>query len=275
MQKTAYIVLLSLLLPLVGQSQYIGRRSSWEVGAFLGVSNYQGDLAPDMVPSETHLALGIALRQNVNPYFAFTYELTYGRVSGNDNNFESLKTRNLSFYSDIVEIAPMVQFNFFHYALGLSPKHYTPYFMTGIAMFHFNPMTEYNGHTYTLQKLGTEGQGIVQGAPGKYQLWAFSVPMGLGMKFKINDQWNFDIHAAYRMTFTDYLDDVSGVYADRETIRQKDKIAAALSDRSGEVNGQYIGYPGRQRGNPDNNDGYFFAGVSLFFVIPPEYCPGF
>jgi hypothetical protein len=86
-------------------------------------------------------------------------------------------------------------------------------------------------------------------------------------------RWSFNVELSGRKVFTDYLDDVSGVYADVRDIRaQRGDIAAELSDRSLEPK---IGEPGRQRGNGKNNDMYAFLTVGLMYYFGDIRCPEF
>lgn len=149
---------------------FVSFGQTYELGVFLGGSNYQGDLAPDLVLGETHGAFGIQFRQNLSPFFSFNYSANYANISGNDNNFSYLATRNLNFHSKIYEGSFQVEFNFFKYAVGLKPKKFSPYVFTGISVFAFDPRTTYNGNDVALRPLHTEGQGTYDGAPGEYQI---------------------------------------------------------------------------------------------------------
>src|SRR5687768_4422527 len=180
MQRLLYIFIF-LLLPFATFSQ------SWEIGLFGGASNYQGDLAPDIVLGETHPAVGLSVKQNLSPFFAFTYNLNFGSVSGNDNNFKYLVNRNLSFESNILEFSPRVEFNFFKFGLGLRPKRFTPYVFSGITVFYFDPRATMDGKEFNLRKMSTEGQGVVDGAPKKYSPLQIAVPIGGGMRFSLNE----------------------------------------------------------------------------------------
>ncbi|MEO6758442.1 MAG: hypothetical protein ABIO24_03240, partial [Saprospiraceae bacterium] len=71
----------------------------------------------------------------------------------------------------------------------------------------------------------------------------------------------------------DYIDDVSGTYADVRDIKaQRGEIAAAFADRSGEPK---IGLPGRQRGNGKKNDTYALVNIGVFYYFGSIRCPGF
>ena len=74
-----------------------------------------------------------------------------------------------------------------------------------------------------------------------------------------------------RKLFTDYIDDVSGNYADVRDIRgQRGELAAALADRSVEPK---IGLEGRQRGNGKNNDTFMLLNVGLMYYFGHIRCP--
>ncbi len=85
---------------------------------------------------------------------------------------------------------------------------------------------------------------------------------------------NFDF--GHRLTFTDYIDDVSTTYPDPEAIYswyepEKAQMMIDLSNRSVEVDpeGQYanITAPDMQRGNPESKDAYLFSTISLAYRI--------
>jgi hypothetical protein len=76
---------------------------------------------------------------------------------------------------------------------------------------------------FPLQPIGTEGQTASsidpqfpnRPAPKQYSLWQVAIPMGVHLDFIINKSWVIGAEIGFRMTFTDYLDDVSGYYYDR------------------------------------------------------------
>ena len=106
------------------------------------------------------------------------------------------------------------------------------------------------------------------GRPGRYSLTEFAVPFGIGVKFAVTEYWNISWEFAYRQTFTDYLDDVSGVYVDRdELITANGELAANLANRTGEFLGiaEPVNTPGVSRGNPNTNDMYLFTGFTFTY----------
>ncbi|MBK8112273.1 MAG: hypothetical protein IPK46_19110, partial [Saprospiraceae bacterium] len=107
-----------------------------------------------------------------------------------------------------------------------------------------------NGTWHALRPLGTEGQDL--GA--EYGRISGGFTIGGGFKWDLNRDISFNVEFSTRRLFTDYIDDVSTVYADNATIlNRRGDIAAQLADRS-LIEG--IGVAGRQRGNSKDNDQY-------------------
>jgi hypothetical protein len=260
-----YIFLL-LAIPLCTSAQRYSK-NNWEISGFLGATNYLGDMAPDLAMNETRPALGLGVRRNFNSYISLVGELNCGWIAGNDSNFESLKYRGLSFRSNILDVTGQMEFNFFRFGSGPRDSRFTPYVFTGLSFFKFNPKADYGGDTYYLQRMSTEGQALTDSASKKYSLLQFAIPIGAGVKFKLQESWNLSVHVAYNGTFTDYLDDVSGQYVDNDLLVNKAGTeSAALADPN------HMGRAGKQRGNPYINDWFIFAGVSLSYVLPGHIC---
>lgn len=77
----------------------------------------------------------------------------------------------------------------------------------------------------------------------------------------------------YRFTFTDYLDDVSTNFANPEALNTADavyfsnRLAEAYERANADLPspGSYL--PGKIRGNPESNDGYFLFQANLSYVL--------
>lgn len=266
-QRSLLLGSLFLTLPFAMYSQMKG----WELGGWLGASHYFGDLNTNYRLNRPHPAGGIDTRYNFNDRLAVRLGASYGRISAYDSDSKNVyeRRRNLSFRSDVVDAAMLLEFNFMPYMHGHRDYYFTPYVFLGPAIFFYQPQAELDGTWYNLAKLGTEGQfrgeeyGTTQGA----------LAYGLGFKVDLSYRWSVGVELSARKVFTDYLDDVSGVYADWRDIRSvHGDVAAALSDRSVEPQ---IGQPGRQRGNGKNNDAYAFLGVSLHYYFGEIRCPSY
>ena len=255
------LVVLSLgLLPLLSTAQH------GELGLIIGASVYQGDLTPSRIWSsigQTHISYGAFYRQNLHKFFALKFAITQGTISGDDATArsEGRKARNLSFKSPVTELALTAEINVLGYQPYNLEKVFSPYAFGGIALYRFNPKAKLDGKWYELHPLGTEGQYFPETGKSPYKLIQFSIPMGMGFKYALNDIWNIGIEMGSRMTFTDYLDDVSTTYvADNKWLESGQEIAAQLANRSSSVkNG------GELRGNARNNDWYIFGGITLSY----------
>jgi hypothetical protein len=248
-----------------------------ELGVFLGGSYYLGDLNPGKQFLLPHPAFGFLYRYNFNPRFAYKLNVFYGTVSGADSVSKANVQRNLSFKSSVLEMSNEIELNFISFVPGNLNYIFTPYIFGGITIFYFDPMAKYNGHWYSLEPLGTEGQGTSE-YPGsnKYSRTGVAFPFGVGVKFNLSRYICIGLEWGLRKTFTDYLDDVSTTYADPNVVsKENGPVAAALADRSIIENGQVRNDAGLQRGNSKTKDWYSFAGLIVTFKIKNQktVCP--
>lgn len=267
--QNQYRYIFLVLLLVIGMQFRGAAQKGYELGAWLGAGYYFGDLNTNFRLNRPGLALGLIGRKNFNHRISFRTSLNYARVraydSDSQNRFE--KNRNLSFRSDIFDWTNVLEFNFFHYEHGHPTYNKTPYFYGGINLFYYNPTAELNGQRYALRQMGTEGQTLGQ----EYNTISGGFVLGGGFKFDINRDFSVNIDVSTRFLFTDYLDDVSSVYPDKQAlIDTRGPIAAALSDRS-LVEG--LGSQGRQRGDTKGKDKYAFVGVSFVRYFGGIECP--
>ena len=245
-----------------------------EVGISGGGSQYFGDLNQHYGFKTPYPGGGFYGRYRLNSYIAAKAGVNYTRV-GYDDKLESdpyQKLRNLNFKSDIFEFAVQAEFNFFAFITGDPYHRFTPYLTGGVGVFYYDPYTTYNGVRYYLRQMGTEGQNAGY-ANRKYSTTAACFPVGAGVKVWIRKGVNLTVELADRLTTTDYLDDVSSTYVGADKFK-KNAIAAALQDRSGEVNSVKLGRDGKQRGNTSSKDQYFMALISLSFNFTSYKCTG-
>jgi hypothetical protein len=249
-------------------------QKGWELGAWAGLSHYFGDLNTSFDLSKPGLAAGLAGRYNFNPRLSVAFYGSYGSIRGNDawseNDFERI--RNLNFSSNLFELSSQFEFNFLRYVHGDKDYPFSPYLFGGLSIFSFNPTTELEGQRYKLRDYGTEGQFFGD----EYSLIQPAMVYGMGVKFDINTEWSVNVEISARRLFTDYLDDVSKAYPDKdELLSLRGPLAVSLSDRSNPQDREIynIGQAGRQRGDSRNTDTFSFLriGVMRYFGYLP--CP--
>jgi len=255
-------------------------RQKWELGWWVGTCNYVGDIHTSKANLYKVLEPGVGgyIRSNFNPRMAARLSLSYGLIKAEDrysgNPF--MEARNLSFRSSIAEAALQLEFNFLPYVLGHEEYNFAPYLFAGIAGFAFIPKAMLNDQWHPLRPLGTEGQQFPDFTGNDpYDFFQVALPLGGGIKYNLNRNVSLGIEMGYRLTFTDYLDDISGQYVDPDILiaGQDGNLAWQLADRSWEQSGEPVFAEGHQRGNSRNRDAYIFTGVSLSYTFTELMCP--
>jgi hypothetical protein len=278
LKKFFFISFLSLFFVLTGYAQRPKNKSA-EIGVFLGASYYIGDINPLVhFGPFTKPAGGAVFRYNFNQRLAARANAFFGSIQADDAISASTaqQQRNLNFRSRISEFSVQAEFNFLDYQIGNERKKFTPYIFAGVGFFKFNPVAVYDNYSFTLQPLGTEGQGLEGGPKKKYKLTQFCIPFGVGLKTNLSKMIGLSIEWGMRKTFTDYLDDVSTTYYDPALLAAKHgAVSAVAADPSRGTDPNYDNV-GRQRGNPTTKDWYSYAGIVLTLKLKEkrETCPG-
>ncbi|MCH8330108.1 MAG: hypothetical protein IH946_01810 [Bacteroidetes bacterium] len=274
---------------------------------FIGdIEGKYNNTQPSMINLQTVMStqvFGAFIRQYLSPTVAIRVNTIYATISGSDKSTtdQSRQNRNLHFRSDIFEVSIQTELTIIkshlfskknpHEAfananrakidsiLNTASKGNTfrLYTFGGVGIFKFKPQAEYNGVWYDLQPFGTEGQGINPsegGAPiiKKYSLTELVLPIGIGLSYETQNGLTVGFEFGWRKTFTDYLDDVSGNYADNSKIEaQHGDVAAKLANRTPEITSNPAilnNYTtGSKRGNPNVNDSYFFSLLTISYVL--------
>jgi hypothetical protein len=251
-------------MPLLGYSQsfnLLRQDRNFLVSIGSGTANYYGEMVNPGEFGKLKPNIALGAEYYLNSRISARAELTWFQLSGDDKKAnDSRKERNLSFTANCIEFSALG-------AVNLSPMGLRFYqrstlnihAFAGIGILYFNPKANYQGHSYALQPLQTEGV--------KYSRVQPVIPLGLGARVKVNPFFNILVEAGYRITFTDYLDDVSSrKYPDPATL--KSDLSRALSDRRGEIGTVNTNDTDAIRGNPDKKDGYFITNITLQYYLP-------
>ncbi|MBD1398592.1 hypothetical protein H9Q13_15575 [Pontibacter sp. JH31] len=301
--------------------RFTKRKRYATVGVTLGASNYFGDLVPQadftsMRLKSTRPSVGINYTFRHFPRVSSRYSFQWNRIAGDDakaagpDEGENMGRyrRNLSFRNDIKELSAVAIIDLFenrHY-YRRRPD-FVPYAYAGIAVFHHNPKAYYENGShpglspdldiatgwYALQPLGTEGQYLdVEGTVSDpYKRIQIAIPFGLGVRYKLDRNWDFSFEMGWRATFTDYLDDVSTAHVNKSDLlsegnRSSNRNASVIfSDRSAEAgfNSELVKDPSgysrlpkygtnnnRTRGNSSDNDWYIQTSLGLNYILSPR-----
>jgi hypothetical protein len=221
----------------------------------LGLGTYFGDVCDNFDCMQLRPNIGIGATFRITDNFSNKTEINYFRLYSDD----TWERRNLGFRSDNLEIYTAVMYDLFAYQKRFAFRNkINPYLFAGIGVAFYSPKAEIDGQWHNLRPMETEGLRYGTATP--------IIPLGVGIRYAYSRSIEFIAEGAYRITFTDYLDDVSG-FKFVEADKFEDPIARQLSNRSNVANSETW-----QRGNPNSNDGYFLAQIKVRYIfskVPP------
>lgn len=164
----------------------------YDFGAGIGVGGYLGDLNetnPFKRPGFTG-DLTFSYRPDVR--WVFRTMLGYSALSGDSRDLGKPLPDNaeLSFKSSVIDLTERVEFNFFNFGIGETYKRlrrWSPYLTVGVG-------------------------GVVATCSGSTH-FAFALPMGVGVKYKLKERLNLALEFTMTKAFTDRLDgDIRDLY---------------------------------------------------------------
>ncbi len=294
MKKIVLFLLLAFALEQNASAQF-----KYDYGFRFGGANYLGDiggknlprrdLVVDMHLPSTRWAVGGLIRKRKSKKLAYSATIDYIRIQGTDQltTYFPRRARNLTFKNDMFELAARAEYTLYYDSDLSNQGYFNPdmkiYAFGGLAGLFTNPkglMNYYAAKNYyrssgedlegkwiALRKYRTEGQ------ENTYSAATIAIPMGIGMYFTYMKKWRIGWEYSWRMTFTDYLDDISGVYPDPTIVSAANPEEFPLVSsylyhsfdegyvKSSETNptnipGTNFSTKGSPRGNPLNNDNY-------------------
>lgn len=163
-----------------------------EVGAGVGMDGYLGDFNSNLVKD---LQPGFSLmgRYNFNPWMALKLNIGYGKLKGKSQDMETYypdyADQPYEFNNKFFDIGLTYEYNFWPYGTGWDyrgAKRLTPYVLGG---------------------LGT----VIAKTPEKSHV-GITVPLGLGLKYKVGERVNLGIEWTMNFTTNDWLDGVKDPY---------------------------------------------------------------
>lgn len=277
MKKLLAALLISTPMALLAQNSIV---QEGEFGFGIGAGHYFGDLNTRAKLNRPKIAADIFFRKNFGNYIAVRLSGSFAQLGYSDiynTHNELLRRRNLSFNSKVWELGLQGDFNFYRFMPGEPDFSFTPYITFGVSAFSYDPYAYLKGEKFFLRPLGTEGQGDTAiSGPKPYSTMALALPIGVGVKYALNERINIGFEIVHRFTNTDYLDDVSRTYPGAASFPPNPdgspSAAFLLSDRSYET-GTPIGTKGVQRGVSTNKDMFTTAIFYISFNLQSYKCP--
>ena len=293
MKRIFIIGLLACLLPtLVSAQSQRWKRTRYELYGGIGSTNFLGELGgseesgagfiKDFEFSASRPLISLGMRYKILEPLAVKGALSFGYLYGNDNKSENefRYKRNLMFRSPIIELGFQGEYSVIKERISryrrssrrgkfsLASLNLNVYIFTGFNVFWFNPQAKgIDGNWYNLQPIGTEGQGKIE-TRDKYSRLQVSIPGGFGLKYPITQKISVGLEYGARLTFTDYIDDVSTTYVDRNLFTNENEQYLADPSNFTDANGNPIEMgPGDIRGNPKYNDFYMVMVINVTYKL--------
>jgi hypothetical protein len=306
MKKIFFIISIVFLFSKEYYSQGIPRPNTWkkirsEIFFTSGTANFLGDLGGrdrngtdfslvDLDLVLTRSAIGLGYRYKIYNYLNVTSKFNFLTVRGDDRKTKNIyrNNRNLNFKSNIFEFSTRIEVGYQSgnvasnryglktFSSRLKGNTYAVFLFVGIGGFYYNPKS-LDGTD--LRSLHTEGQGL-PGGPKQYGNYSVAIPIGIIYKYNFNKQFSIGTEFSWRKTFTDYIDDVSGVYYDKQAlINAYGPLSAQYADPSlGKITGATspsADGKGAQRGDTEFDSylsfeitiGYFFKSKTKQGII--------
>ena len=212
-----------------------------EPGISIGLNSYSGDLKRGYSPFPGEIGFEVFNRFNISSHQTFKISYKRGSLKGGELIDDALSAnRDMSFKSKISEISGKIEYNFLDYFDEVSKLDFTPYLFFGIGA--------------TILKNIEERENMIDSK----ELF-INVPFGLGFKYLINKRFSLAFELEIKKTFNDNLDYMSG--ANTKNINS----VTGLNFNNSIKNFQY--------GSGNDNDFYYFTGISISYIFYRIPCP--
>ncbi len=160
----------------------------FSIGAGFGMTGYLGDANSANLYQNPGWTGELLFRYIWNPRINLKTNFFIGSLSGDTSQMDNVMPdgQNFKFNTTFYELGEMFEFHFFNYGMGETYrrlKRWTPYITAGLSLT-----------AWSVDKKG--------GA-------AFTIPLGIGFKFKPSLRWNLGLEFLMKKTFTDKLDGAS------------------------------------------------------------------
>ena len=187
MKKSLFISLFMLFATLPAMAQLY----KYEVGPTLGMTGYLGEANNGNLFKHPSFTIGGIFRYVHNSRWAFKANLNYANLRGNSMYDETWYPdgANYKISSSLIDLGLTAEFNFLNFGRGPAYKKLkpiTPYMVAGVGfVFAIN-----NGHNQA----------------------SFTIPLGIGVKYKFKDRLNLGFEFTMRKEFSDRIDGQSDLF---------------------------------------------------------------
>ena len=187
MKKALFITLLMLVVAFPAFAQ----QYKYEVGPTLGMTGYLGEANNGSLFRHPSFTVGGIFRYVHNSRWAFKANLNYANIRGDSEKDETWYPdgANYTFNSSLIDLGLTAEFNFLNYGYGPAYKKLkpiSPYMVAGVGFV----FAICNGHNQA----------------------SFTVPIGIGVKYKYTERLNVGFEFTMRKEFSDRIDGLSDLF---------------------------------------------------------------
>ena len=187
------LLMLMVLLPAARMSAQDDPQYRMEIGAGVGTVSYEGDFNGNVLKNMQPMFSAL-WRYNFDPYKDLRLSATYGKLKGSskdvDTYYPDYATEEYSFNRNLLDVSLVFEYNIWPYGTGRDyrgAKRLTPYIYGGIG--------------------ATSASG-----GGSKSVFTANVPIGLGVKYKLNERMNLGLDWGIHFSLSDELDGVKDPY---------------------------------------------------------------
>ncbi len=277
------------------QEVTFGAGTTWLLGDVGGYKDVPSNSVLDMNFKETSWGVCAGYNYYLSKNISLNGQFSYLWLKARDASAKNAARlqRNLDIQTQVYEIGILGRYYFIREKFGEAFRlkgtqndflyGLSMYATTGIQGLYFNPTGKYIGATKykPLSNIGTEGQTVAGSGIAPYKKFTLAIPLGIGVKYSLGKHWNVGAEYMFRKAFSDYIDDVSGVYYDNNAIiaaNDGNQEAGLLADPANR-NGDKASWtnPGERRGSEKSDDLYmtFMFTVSYKILKAKAFKPRF
>jgi len=228
--------LIILFFSAKGFSQFI------EPGISSGFNSYSGDIKRGYSLANSSIGFEVFNRFNISSHQSVKISYKRGTIKGREKIDDALSiNREMSFESQFSEILIKNEYNFLDYFDEIERENFTPYLFFGLGGSLLKNKKNKNNPISNNKKL------------------FINIPFGIGFKYLINKQFSLAVELEIKKTFYDKIDYLTG--ANTKNINN----ITGLDFNNSQKNYQY--------GSGNNNDFYYFTGISLSYIFYRIPCP--
>lgn len=192
------LITLFLLMAVVGlRAQQYDDEYKMEIGGGIGLVSYLGDFNDNLFGNAQPMASAVVKRV-LNPYMDLTAQLSYGQLKGTSKGvktyYPDMQETIYDFSNAMFDLGVRYEYNFWPYGTGRDyrgAKRLTPFVFGGVG-------------------------GVLVSTNDKSVI-SLSVPVGVGVKYKVARRLNLSLEWAMHFTDSDRLDGLADPYHIKST----------------------------------------------------------